>query len=328
LAADSGHDVRYFGSYRGQEGKAAEDAGLQFSGTEAGPIPKLASIQGLQAVLTLFRSAKQVAAEFHQWRPDVLFATGGYSSGPALRAARSMRIPIVLHEQNAVPGRATKSMANAAAKVCIVFEKTSTYFPNEKIVVTGMPVRWQLVDAAGTHRPRTEFATLVTGGSQGARALNEAATHAAAGSGEAWLHITGNQLFDEVADKSNSNNYRVVPFLDANEMAQALSMSSLAIVRAGCGTIAELALFGIPAIYVPLPSSFANHQMYNAQEIERIGGGSILDQAQLTPKSLRSAWQAWRDDEPRRVTAAAALRHWSKPEAGQAVFDVIKGVAS
>jgi len=327
LAAEVGDEVRYFGSHRGQEGEAAIKAGFQFSATEACPIPKLATLQGMRAAIRLFTSARQVTEEFNKWRPDVLFATGGYSSGPSLRAARSLGIPIVLHEQNSVPGRATTSMASAAVKICIVFEETCNYFPEEKVVMTGMPIRRQLVEASRREVHKSTFTTLVAGGSQGARALNEAAVKAAGGRDD-WLHITGPNLFDEMQNFAKFPNYKLVPFLEPREMADALGSASLAVVRAGSGTIAELALFGVPAIFVPLPTSFANHQLHNARKIERFGGGTVIEQAQLTPERLANAWRMWRDDESRRAKARAALKAWSKPDAAEHVFAVVRGAAA
>lgn len=330
LAALSGDEVRYFGSHRGQEGNASAVAGIPFSATEASPIPRLASIDGVRAVWTLFRSARQVAAEFRAWRPDVLFATGGYSSGPSLRAARSLGIPIVLHEQNSVPGRNTTSMAAAAAKICTVFKETHNYLPKDKVVVTGMPVRYELIEASSRQGKGGGFLTLVSGGSQGAKALNFAVIEAASKVSEQsnWIHATGRKLFTEIRDKVKSPNYKLVPFLEPDQMADALVNADLAIVRAGCGTVAELALFGLPAIFAPLPTSFANHQLQNAREIEAIGGGSIIEQSDLTPERLAAEWQSWRDDEPRRAKAAAALQAWAKPDAAQHVLAVIKEAAA
>lgn len=328
LAAESGDEVRYFGSHRGQERKAAADAGFLFSATEANPIPKLASLQGLRAIVALFRSTKLVAKEFGQWRPDVLLSTGGYSSGPSLRAARSLDVSIVLHEQNSVPGRNTTSMASAAAKICIVFEETYNHLPKDKLVLTGMPVRRRLADAAYLDRPAEGFTTLIAGGSQGARALNDAALKAADSLSGDVIHITGPKLFHEVQDVSKPPNYKHVPFLGEDDMADALRSAGLAVVRAGSGTIAELALFRVPAIFVPLPTSFANHQWHNAREIERIGGGSVLQQDSLTPERLAEEWRSWRDDETRRAKASAALSGWAKPNAAYTVLEVVKGAAA
>ncbi|MDQ2986347.1 MAG: undecaprenyldiphospho-muramoylpentapeptide beta-N-acetylglucosaminyltransferase [Armatimonadota bacterium] len=330
LAAEAGDDVRFFGSVRGIESTAAQAAGFEFHSTPATPIPKVASLAGLRAVMGLLRNARRVASDFKEWRPDALLATGGYSSGPSLRAAKSLGIPIVLHEQNSIPGRNTKMMGSTARRVCTVFQATAAHFPSQKVVLTGMPVRSDIVVAA--HNPRTLakcYTTLAAGGSQGARALNEIVTRLAkaSGAGHCWIHVAGPKLFDEVRDSNKSMpvGYKLASFLDTSEMASALSTIDFAIVRAGCGTIAELAIFGVPAIFVPLPTSFANHQLNNAKEIENLGGGTVMEQADATPDRLKEAWSQWREDGARRASASEALRAWSKPDAAERVLAEVKG---
>jgi UDP-N-acetylglucosamine--N-acetylmuramyl-(pentapeptide) pyrophosphoryl-undecaprenol N-acetylglucosamine transferase len=115
--------------------------------------------------------------------------------------------------------------------------------------------------------------------------------------------------------------------LEQDEMTAALCATRLAVVRSGCGTIAELALFGIPAIYIPLPTSFADHQLHNALEIERLGGGSVLRQSDATSESLLDEWQQWFCDAKRREVAAKKLRNWSIPDATERVFKVLRDVA-
>jgi UDP-N-acetylglucosamine--N-acetylmuramyl-(pentapeptide) pyrophosphoryl-undecaprenol N-acetylglucosamine transferase len=327
LAVEAGDDVRYFGSLRGIEGEAAKEAGIPFEGVPANPIPRLASLEGLRSVLQLLKSARTVRRQFEKWRPDALLATGGYSSAPALRAARSLHIPIILHEQNTVPGRSTKTMASAARKICIVFEKTYEHFPKEKTVQTGMPIRRELVEAA-SNSSSSEFLTLIVGGSQGARALNAAVCELIQKvASDAWLHVAGPKLIDEVraTDLSMPAGYKLEAFLDTQSMASALSSADLAIARAGCGTIAEFAVFGLPAIFVPLPTSFANHQYYNAKEIEALGAATVLEQNDLS--QLESPWRNWRADEARRNDAAAKLRAWAKPDAAERVLQVVKEAA-
>ena len=330
LAREDGDEVRYFGSLRGLEGSASQQAGFEFYGVPASPIPNLLSLDGLRAVVALLKSTRQVSRQFASWTPDVLFATGGYSSGAAIRAANARGIPVVLHEQNSIPGRAIKMAGDKATKVCTVFKQTCNYFDKTKVVETGMPIRDTLVSAAEAAAPR-EFTTLASGGSQGARAVNGAVRKLVAEIGaDRWTHIAGKALFAEVQSDNlyMPEGYRVEPFLQADDMATALSESNLAIVRAGCGTIAELALFGIPAIYIPLPSSFANHQFHNAKEIESIGGGNVLSQEDLTAERLVTNWKNWRLDRDRRERASAALKSWGKPDAGARVLQVVKEAVS
>ena len=328
LAAEEGEEVRYFGSLRGIEGAACLAIGMPFFGVKAEPIPNLMSLSGMRSAIDLLKSSKKVAAAYAEWRPDVLLATGGYSSVPALRAAKRMRVPIVLLEQNSVPGRAIKSMGSAASKICTVFAKTAQFFDTSKIVVTGMPVRRELVARAPLERDATQFTTLAMGGSQGARALNTAVVDLAQTVGsDRWIHVAGPNLYDEVLSRKKSmpSGYELESFLDGDSMAAALGSADLAIARAGSGTIAELALFGVPTIFIPLPTSFAQHQHHNAREIEGLGGGTLLDQSDLG--RLESTWRKWRDDVELRERASLILKSWAKPEAARSVLQVVKEAA-
>jgi UDP-N-acetylglucosamine--N-acetylmuramyl-(pentapeptide) pyrophosphoryl-undecaprenol N-acetylglucosamine transferase len=217
-------------------------------------------------------------------------------------------------------------MGRTAASICTVFEKTDQYFPADKVVRTGMPVRSEL---APTEPPADSqgFTTLALGGSQGARAVNQAVVEIAGAAGDEWQHVAGPKLYDEVRSSlpSMPDGYKLESFLDAGGMKRALESADLAIARSGSGTIAEFALYGLPAIYIPLPTSFANHQLHNAREIEAIGGGQVVEQSRIA--DLGRVWKEWRDDASRRERAATALRNWAVPDAAQRVLQVVKEAA-
>ena len=333
LAISEGNDVSYFGSLRGIEGNACRTASIEFKGYRSAPISRFWTPAGIRGALTILRSSAVARKDLANFKPDVLFSTGGYAASPVLTAAKYLGIPIVIHEQNSVPGRTNRIAAGSASRICIVFEKAREYFP-DKVVHTGMPLRQLLIDAASHETAKNGFLTLCYGGSQGSAALNEAVlTIASRVSGRDlhWLHISGPKLFESVAKTMERicppAGFSLKAYLPAEELSDAYQATSLAIVRAGCGTICELALFGIPGIYVPLPHAHANHQFHNARAIEKIAGGSTLPQSELTPERLESEWRAWHDDEERRAKASSALRAWSVPDATQKVLSVVKEVA-
>jgi UDP-N-acetylglucosamine--N-acetylmuramyl-(pentapeptide) pyrophosphoryl-undecaprenol N-acetylglucosamine transferase len=121
------------------------------------------------------------------------------------------------------------------------------------------------------------------------------------------------------------DGYKLESFLEAGGMKRALESADPAIARSGSGTIAEFALYGLPAIYIPLPTSFADHQLHNAREIEAIGGGQVVEQSRIA--DLGRVWKEWRDDASRRERAATALRNWAVPDAAQRVLQVVKEAA-
>lgn len=329
----AGADVTYFGSLRGIERDACEKANVRFFGLQSAPLGKPWTPSGLAGYFRLAQSIAKARRAFASNKPDCVFSTGGYAAGPSLQAARSLGIPVVLHEQNAIPGRTHRIAAKFAERICGVFEETGEHFPS-KFVRTGMPIREELIEASKSRTDNPEFQTLCIGGSQGASALNEAVLSLALRVGEQyrWLHVSGPKLYEATATAaerlSAQSGYRVVPFLDAPAMASALSASALAIARAGAGVVSELALFGIPAIFVPYPLAHADHQTHNAAAIVKIGGASLIAQSDVTPERLETEWTAWARDEGRRMTAASSLRNWSIPDATERVRRIIEEVAS
>jgi UDP-N-acetylglucosamine--N-acetylmuramyl-(pentapeptide) pyrophosphoryl-undecaprenol N-acetylglucosamine transferase len=317
------------------EAKACERAGIEFHGFASEPIGRIVSPKSWPKLLKVYKNAFKVKSLFRDWRPNVVLSTGGYSSGPIYTAAKWSRIPLVLHEQNAVPGRTNRIAAKTAKRICVVFDETAEHFP-DKCVATGMPMRKRMLAAASAKDGRDDnFLTLSYGGSQGSAAINEAVLTMAANVGQRehnWLLITGPKQFEAVARALERvlppPNFHVKAFLQGDEMADAYLRADLAIARAGCGAISELALFGIPAVFIPYPFAQANHQFHNAKAIERIGGASVLEQRDLTPEALVEHWKAWRSDSERRSKAKEALAKWSKPDATERVLSVVKEAAN
>lgn len=339
LAQGRNHEVRYLGSTRGQEAAECRASGLPFTGFSSVPLRRLWTPRGLRAVYQTVRALAAARRDLSDRRPDVVFSTGGFSAGPVLTAAKLLGIPIIIHEQNAVPGR-THRLAGRFAKVaCLVFEEASESFPCRSIR-TGMPLRSGLVERALRLRERVEsrngdgpFVTLSLGGSQGALAINEAvltmALHVGNGAFR-WVQVTGPRLYEEAAKTAErlcvSSFYEIHPFLEEPEMAEALASADLAISRSGAGAIAELALFGVPCVLVPYPHAHADHQYHNAKAIEKIGGATVIRQSALSPERLEEAWRLWAKDPERRMMARTALQAWSVHDAASKVLSVIEGL--
>ncbi|MCH8273203.1 MAG: undecaprenyldiphospho-muramoylpentapeptide beta-N-acetylglucosaminyltransferase [Armatimonadetes bacterium] len=335
LARADGHDVRYLGSIRGQEGQACRDAGIEFVGFRVGPLRSLWTPAGLKDAWRTVRATGAARRELAGWGADKVFSTGGFGSGPALLAARSLRIPVVLLEQNTIPGRTHRIAGRYAETVCLVFEEAAENFQG-RTVRTGMPLRAPLLrrasEAAHSRRDAGVF-TLCFGGSQGAAALNEAVLTVAlrvGAAGNRWLQVSGPKLYDSTVKAAErlcrASTHEIRPFLDAGQMAEALARTDVAVARAGAGTISELALFGVPAIFVPYPYAHAGHQYHNARVIEKLGAATIIRQSELTPEKLEAVWREWTEDETRRSVAANALRRWSAPDAGKRIMETLNGI--
>jgi len=344
-AVAEGCEVIYFGSVRGLESRAAQKAGIPFQGFRASPLRKPWSPSGLRSFVGILRSSSQARVAMRDWQPNAVFSTGGYAAAPVLNAARSFGVPMVIHEQNSVPGRTNRLASRFASAVCVVFEEALRYFDG-RATVTGMPLRRELVEAAasqdgvrGTSRALDSasgdrFFTLALGGSQGSAALNAAvltlATHVGTDA-EEWLQVCGPSQFESCARALERvgapPHFTQQPFLETGELVEAYCRADLAVTRAGTGVLCELALFGIPGIFVPYPHAHADHQRRNAEVISRLGGGTVIAQSELTPEHLTAAWRTWREDEAKRQAASDTLRSWVIRDATERIWNIITEVA-
>lgn len=240
-------------------------------------------------LLRLGSSIRQVRDLLKTKNCKGVFTTGGYIASPAIIAARSLGLPVILHESNAIPGKVTRWLSPWCDRVALGFEPAVHYLPRAQNVYLGTPVRSQFRSPQKLDLPIPEDVPLivVAGGSQGAVAINQfvrqcANTWFEAG---AWIvHLTGEN--DPQAQTLQHPQYFSLPFYD--NMAGLLQRASLAISRAGAATLTELAVTNTPAILIPYPYAAEDHQLFNAAVFADAGAGIIFRQAELTPELLES----------------------------------------
>lgn len=295
------------------------------------------SFQPLRLPGTLFTVSRAYFASLkalRQQRPQALLAMGSYSSlGPVL-AARSLKIPVILHEANVIPGKAISFLAGLATTVAITFPETRKYLKRKTTVLTGLPLRREMAEAAA-QRPGgpARFTVLTMGGSQGARRLNELVPAAlgrlrAAGLDIAAIHLAGEK---EKATVGNAYRQAAVPadvYGFCSDMVAVYRQSSLAIARSGANSCLELALFGIPAILVPLPSSARDHQKANAVAMTEAGAAMMLEQDALSPALLADSIRMLAEDPPRLAGMREQARLRFSAGADEALADLIEKVGA
>lgn len=329
LARDQGHEVFYFGSLRGQESAICKREGFVFQGFPSEPLLSLKTPRGYKAAWNIFRSRWMARAALRAAKPNALFSTGGYSAGPVVSAAQTMRLPYVIHEANSAPGRTNLLFARQAYAVAIVFPGAASHFRGCHVVRTGMPIRRELRAAAQKERKEEGGTVLVTGGSQGSAFLNERVPEAASILAQGprgplpFLHASGKAHFEKVrAHAAEVPNYTVTPYFEGEEMAQAYSQASLIVCRSG-GSLAEVAMFGIPSVLVPLPNSAGDHQAANAQDFVSMNAATLHSQSGSTPEGLASDIEAWLDAPERRRAAKEALREFDVPDSTERILKLV-----
>ena len=256
-----------------------------------------------------------------RFRPDVVLGMGGYVMAPAVMAARQMRIPYVLHEKDVRPGLATRYFAGRAAAVCTTLPGTEKRLPGTNIVLTGVPLREGFVPRTPNAPPRR---LLITGGSQGARHINEAvwaALEALCERFEEVVHVAGEQGREGIA-KHEHERYRGLTFTD--NMPALLARADLVVGRAGVGTIAEAAAVGLPLLLVP--GTFGGgHQEENADAMVAAGAAVQIRDAALTGDSLVRTIDALDAGRLRAMATASAAA--GRRDAAQRVLAVLHEVA-
>lgn len=235
--------------------------------------------------------------------PDVVFAKGGFGSFPALLAARILRIPIVIHESDSVPGRVNAWAGKFADRIAVSYKEAAVYFPKDKVAHTGNPVRKEiaapLTDGAAEYLnlEQNTPVILILCGSQGAKIINEALLTALPRLVEKYqvLHQTGRTHFEEVKRTAgvvldgNPHKDRYKPFDYLNNLAMRMSagVANIIISRGG-STIFEIALWGIPSILVPITESNGDHQRKNSYNYAREGAGVVIEESNLSPEIIEN----------------------------------------
>lgn len=285
-----GHEVEVWDAGREVEGAVMMDWDGTLFTTKAKPLSLLKIFANMNSFLRCRRRMKK-------FKPDAILAMGSYSSLPPVMAARSMRVPVLLHEANSVPGKAVSFLSRFAVKTAVSFEDTAKFLPKAETVLTGLPAREEILEAKPFDFIADKaFTVLITGGSQGAHKINELAVAANEMLARDLrricdrplqiIHQTGlaDESFVMQSYASCSIPARVKAF--EREMGSAFASADIVVARAGASTCFELALAGKPALLIPLPGSVRDHQHFNAQAFVSKGAADEATQGELSARAL------------------------------------------
>ena len=266
--------------------------------------------------------------------PDVIFGKGGYASFPALLAGRILKIPVVIHESDTAPGKVNAWAGKFARRIALSYPETISYFPKEKVAITGNPVRKEMLEPA-TEDAEEYFnleknvpVILVLGGSQGAQIVNNAIIDALPQLVERYqiIHQTGKKNLEEVKTTAdvlllqNQNKYRHKPYdyLDTKELRMASQMADLVISRAG-STIFEIAAWGKPAVLIPITNSNDDHQRKNAFAYARAGAAFVIEEKNLSANILLSEIERILANPEEKTKMEKAAKDFIKPDAEEKI---------
>jgi UDP-N-acetylglucosamine--N-acetylmuramyl-(pentapeptide) pyrophosphoryl-undecaprenol N-acetylglucosamine transferase len=267
------------------------------------------------------------------FRPHVVLGVGGYVSGPALLAARILRIPAALHEQNLIPGLTNRLASRFAKTVFVSFKETVKYFPKNRVIFTGNPIRKNIIQSPNHQITKSpNFRLLVLGGSQGARCLNRLASSAIQVLWQSGFHVeivhqTGKLDVSDVEKfyKDASIPAKVNPFI--TDIGESYSWADLVICRAGAGTLAEITTLGKPSILIPYPSATDSHQEANARELTEAGAAKYFREGEIGAIKLAGEIQSLLEDPQKLVNMGENARKLGKPMAAAEIASTLLKIA-
>jgi UDP-N-acetylglucosamine--N-acetylmuramyl-(pentapeptide) pyrophosphoryl-undecaprenol N-acetylglucosamine transferase len=341
LLRERGIGHAWIGSHDGVEARRAVERDIPYHAIPTGKLRRYWAWRNVSDLaVNVPAGIVRAHALLRRLQPRVVLATGGFVALPVVLGAALARIPVVVHEQTAVPGLANRVAARLARRVAITFPGSEAHFPAGRVVVTGNPLRPDLragtrADAVGRFGLDPALPLVyVTGGALGARAINRAVgeivgdllAHAQvihqsgdnpATGDRAWLESRRATLSPALARR-----YTVLPWVGA-ELAGIYATAALVVARAGAGTVNECCQLGLPALYIPLPGAAGDEQTANARLVGRAGGCSILSQAELTPGALLERVRALLAEPARLKEMGERARTLAIPDAAERLVAVL-----
>lgn len=320
--------------------------GIIYKKNSAGKVRRNAGGLGLlRNFIDLFRTLWGVivsVVEIYSLYPDVIFGKGGYASFPALLAGKILRIPVVIHESDTVPGKVNLWAGKFARRIALSYKEAAEHFPAGKATYTGQPVRKEI--AQKTAVGAREFlkleenlpVVLVLGGSQGAKRINEALYEALRKLVEKYeiIHQVGPKNIIEAKeiasavlhDSPHKDRYKPFDYLNALAMRMAAGVATVVVSRAG-STIFEIASWGTPAIVIPISDSNGDHQRQNAFAYARASGGIVIEEKNLTPNILFAEIERLSSDHELRNKMQEAAKVFYKQDAARSIAEEILKIA-
>ena len=324
---EAGYDIRYIGSYQGMERKLIENAGIPYDGISSGKLRRYFDIKNFSDPFSVIKGYGEALRLIRRYKPDVVFSKGGFVAVPVVLAARHYKIPTIIHESDMTPGLANKICIPSASKVCCNFPETLKYLPEDKAVLTGSPIRKELLQGdrlsglSYSHLSADKPVLLIIGGSLGSVTVNQAVRSILPRLLAKYqvIHICGKGNLDE--SLIGTAGYVQYEYVDA-PLKHLFAAADIVISRAGANSICELLALRKPNLLIPLSASASRgDQILNANSFAKQGFSKVLEEESITNESL---FQAIDDLYQNRASYIQAMEQSSLNNAVETVMSLIE----
>lgn len=327
-------EILFVGALGKIEMEKVPQAGYKIIGLDIKGLQRKLTIDNLQFPARLIKSVLKSAKILKDFEADVAVGVGGYASGPLLYMASRKGIPYIIQEQNSYPGITNKILAKRAAKICVAYEGMDSFFPSGKLLLTGNPVRSELLEIKGLREQGIEHFGLdttkktifITGGSLGARTLNESVLNFVKEINASEVQIiwqTGRFYYSTIVENASNKFHegvRIFEFISSMDMAYAVA--DIIIARAGAGTISELCLVGKPVILVPSPNVAEDHQTKNAMALVKNNAAVLVKDVNAVQELIPTALKLL-ENNSQMETLATAIKKLAMPNAAEIIADEV-----
>ncbi|NDV43478.1 undecaprenyldiphospho-muramoylpentapeptide beta-N-acetylglucosaminyltransferase [Flagellimonas sediminis] len=321
----------FVGAKDKMEMEKVPQAGYEIKGLWISGLQRKLTLKNLMFPFKVISSLLGARKIVKQFKPHVAIGTGGFASGPLLRVAAGAGVPCVLQEQNSFAGITNKLLAGKAERICVAYDGMEKFFPKDKIVKTGNPIRMDLVDLKSDKKEAIAFfgldankkTLLVLGGSLGARRINQLVEKELGFFEEQGLQVVWQcgKLYHEEYKKYDSDNVKVLPFV--NRMDLAYTVADVIISRAGAGSVSELCLVGKPVIFIPSPNVAEDHQTKNASALVAENAAIMMKESELDG-SFENGFAQLMESEEMQKNLGQNIKKLAMPKATEHIVDEIE----
>ena len=324
-------EILFVGAQDKMEMQKVPQAGYQIKGLWIAGIQRKLTLQNAMFPFKLASSLIKSFGILKKFKPDVVIGTGGFASGAVLKVATMLGIPTLIQEQNSYPGITNKLLSNKANKICVAYENLERFFPKNKMLLTGNPVRQDILDIESKRSEALSYfnlddnkkTLLVLGGSLGSRRINELIAKELdflVASGVQVFWQCGNFYMAEYKHFSEQENVQVVSFIDRINLVYAAA--DMVISRSGASSVSELAIVGKPVIFIPSPNVAEDHQTKNAQAIVNKHGAILLKESELESE-FQNVFEDLLNDKDKQENLSKNIKLLALPNATNQIVDEI-----
>ncbi len=334
---DDNFEALFVGTKRGLETKLVPNAGYDIKYIDILGFDRKHLLKNIVVLKKLYETRQECKKIIKEFKPDFVVCTGGYVSGPVAMASHSLKVPSLIHEQNVYPGLTVKGSEKYVNYLAVSFEETKNHLDKSKCVVTGNPVRSEILNAK-KEEARASLGlgdkpfVLIFGGSLGAGKINENVVKMLKKVQEekkfSLLFGTGDKNFDEISAQiknegiKSDDDIKVVSYI--NNMHEVMAGADLIVSRSGAITLAEIAVLGKPSVLIPSPNVVRNHQEQNARELEKGGAAKVITEDVLTENTLYETISELISDKTLLDEMGENAKKFAKRDSLEKIYEIIK----